>query len=234
MQRKAFGYIRVSGESQVDGDGPVRQRKAIQDYAKANGIRVVRWFVEEAVSGTVESQERPAFSEMLVALMSNGVHTVLIEKLDRIAREVYVQEGTIRLLKQKGFELISVTEPDLYSDDMYRVAMRQMMGVFAELDRKSIVYKLRAARQRKKSATGRCEGRKPFGEREGEREIISKILELHNGGLNYSQIAVQLNNDGIPTRKASEGKLSKGWFPANISEIISREEKASQNVSESE
>src|SRR5690349_11393636 len=107
--KPAFGYIRVSGESQVKEDGPVRQREAIKAYAAKNGFRIVKWFVEEAVSGTVESQERPAFSEMLAALMGNGTRTVLIEKLDRIARAVYVQEGTIRLLKERGFELISVT-----------------------------------------------------------------------------------------------------------------------------
>src|SRR6266446_290173 len=154
----AFGYLRVSGESQLSGDGFPRQRAAITKWAKERGVRIVRWFEEKAVSGTVESIDRPAFNEMLEALLSNGTKTVLIEKLDRIARDVFIQEGTIKLLKEKGFELVSVAEPDLCSDDMYRVAMRQMMGVFAELDRKSIVFKLRAARQRKKIATGRCEG----------------------------------------------------------------------------
>jgi DNA invertase Pin-like site-specific DNA recombinase len=214
LLKPAFGYIRVSGESQVKEDGPVRQRKAIQDFAKAHGFRIVKWFVEEAVSGTVESKDRPAFSEMLAALMGNGTRTVLIEKLDRIAREVYVQEGTIRLLKEKGFELISVSEPDLNSDDMYRVAMRQMMGVFAELDRKSIVYKLRAARQRKRVRDGWCEGRKPFGSRAGEDAVIARMKELRATGATWDSIAGTLNAEGLKPRKG------KAWYATSVRRIV--------------
>lgn len=212
--KRAFGYIRVSGESQVEGDGPVRQRKAIEAYAKANGVRVAKWFTEEAVSGTVESKDRPAFSEMLVALLSNGVRTVLIEKLDRIARDVFVQEGTIRLFKEKNLELVSVTEPDLYSDDPSRVAMRQMLGVFAQLDRANIVLKLRAARQRKKAATGRCEGRLPYGSHEGEQAILARMKALHASGSNWEKISATLNTKGVKTR--SGGK----WYPATVRRIV--------------
>ncbi len=209
----AFGYIRVSGESQVKGDGPVRQRAAITKWAKEQGFRIVRWFEENAVSGTTESMDRPAFNAMLEALLLNGTRTVLIERLDRLARDVYIQEGTIRLLKEKGFELISVSEPDLNSNDMYRVAMRQIMGVFAELDRKSIVFKLRAARQRKKAATGRCEGRMPYGFREGEQAIIDRIKAQRAQGHNYEQIARDLNTEGVKPRT---GK----WYPANVRKIV--------------
>lgn len=213
-QKAAFGYIRVSGESQVKEDGPIRQREAIKTYAAKNGFRIVKWFVEEAVSGTVESKDRPAFSEMLAALMGNGTRTVLIERLDRIAREVYVQEGTIRLLKQKGFELISVSEPDLCSEDMYRVAMRQMMGVFAELDRKSIVYKLRAARQRKRARDGWCEGRKSFGSRPGEDSIIARMKSLRVAGEPWANIAKILNAENLKPRKG------KAWYATSVRRIV--------------
>ena len=109
------------------------------------------------VSGSTEGVDRLAFQEMLTALLSNGTRMVLIERLDRIARDIVVQESILKELNRKGFELISVSEPDLCSADPYRSAMRQMLGVFAELDRKTIVIKLRAARQRKKQQTGRCQ-----------------------------------------------------------------------------
>jgi site-specific DNA recombinase len=211
----AFGYLRVSGEAQLSGDGFTRQRADISKWAKEHGYRIVKWFEEKAVSGAVESSDRPAFNEMLEALLSNGTKTILIEKLDRIARDVFIQEGTIRLLKEKGFELISVAEPTLCGDDMYRVAMRQMMGVFAELDRKSIVLKLRVARQRKKDKTGRCEGRMPYGFREGEQQIIDRIKREHAQGKDYEQIARDLNNEQIRPRTGQ-------WYPANVRKIVMR------------
>ena len=55
---KAFGYIRCSGLGQMDGDGPGRlERKAILDFANANGHEVVEWFVE---SGTGNGPQRTA------------------------------------------------------------------------------------------------------------------------------------------------------------------------------
>src|SRR5260370_292909 len=111
MEIKAFAYLRVSGKGQLDGDGFTRQRAAIESYAKAHGIKIVRFFEELGVSGTKDMDARPALQETLVALLSNGVKTVLIEKLDRLARDLMVQEAIIKDLKKQGFELISVAEP---------------------------------------------------------------------------------------------------------------------------
>jgi|SRR5215472_12259948 len=213
---KAFGYIRVSGESQVKKDGPVRQRNDINAWAKAHGYKIVKWFVEEAVCGAVESKDRPAFGEMLVALLSNGVRTVLVEHLDRLARDVFVQEGTIKLFKEKNLELISVKQPDLCSDDPNRVAMRQMMGVFAQLDRANIVLKLRAARQRAKAKNGRCEGRKPYGFREGEAKVLAHMKDLSETST-YADIAIVLNNAGIKTRTGGQ------WFPGTVYNILRKQ-----------
>jgi uncharacterized sporulation protein YeaH/YhbH (DUF444 family) len=47
------------------------------------------------------------------------------------------------------------------TDDPYRIAMRQMGGVFAELEKSRLVHKLRVARERASAAAGhRVDGRK--------------------------------------------------------------------------
>jgi DNA invertase Pin-like site-specific DNA recombinase len=50
---------------------------------------------------------------MMMALHGNGVKTIIIEKLDRLARDLMVQEATIADLGKHEFSLISVAEPDL-------------------------------------------------------------------------------------------------------------------------
>jgi DNA invertase Pin-like site-specific DNA recombinase len=197
---KAFGYIRVSGDSQIDGDGFPRQIAAIKAYAKQHGIRIVKVFREEGVTGTKESTERPAWAEMMLALLSNGVKTVIIERLDRLARTLMVQEKTIADLQKDGFTLVSVQEPDLMSSDPARIAFRQMMGVFAEYDKTQIVLKLKAARMRKKAKEGRCEGRKPFGYYEGEQAVIERMEGLRASKMGFDRIAAQLNAEGFQTR----------------------------------
>src|SRR5690349_23102280 len=108
----------------------------------------------------------------MTALHANGVRVVIIEKLDRLARDLMVQESIIADLRKHSFELVSVAEPDLMANDPTRILVRQMMGAVAEYEKSQIVLKLRGARMRKKAATGRCEGRKPFGFFEGEVEVL--------------------------------------------------------------
>ena len=211
---EAFGYIRVSGRGQLDGDGFPRQREAIQRYADANGLRIVNWFEERAVCGATEWENRPAWSEMIQQL--NGVRTIVIERLDRLARELFVQEYILRDLKQRGVTLVSVGEQDLDSDPA-RVLFRQIMGAIAQYDRTMVVLKLRAARRRMKATEGRCEGRKPYGGRPGEQATMERIRAQRAAGQAYDAIAAALNAEGVPTRTAG-----RRWFGSTVAKIMRR------------
>lgn len=215
---KAFAYLRVSGKGQVDGDGFTRQLGAIKAYAAANGIKIVRVFREEGVSGTVDNMNRPAWQELMATLHSNGVRFILIEKLDRLARDLMVQETAIADLRKNGFTLISVAEPDLMASDPTRVLMRQLMGAVAQYDKSQIVAKLRGARMRKKAVEGRCEGRKPYGFYEGEAEAITRMKALRADGLGYDRVAAQMNAEGIETR--TRGR----WHGIMVNRILKAQE----------
>ena len=151
---------------------------------------------------------------MLLALLSNGVRVVLIEKLDRLARDLMVQETIIGDLKKRGFDLISVSEPDLCSEDPSRKLVRQIFGAIAEYDRAMIVLKLRGARQRMKAKVGRCEGQKPYGHYEGEQEVLARMRSLHAKGYNYTEIGAALDREGLNTRSGGQ------WFPATVSRVL--------------
>jgi len=45
---------------------------------------------------------------------------------------------------------------------------------------------------------GRCEGRKPYGDREGELEVIRQMRRMRSEGAGYQTIAAKLNEQGIP------------------------------------
>jgi hypothetical protein len=51
-----------------------------------------------------------------------------------------------------------------------------------------------------KAGADRCEGRKPYGERDGETAVIERMRQLRLAGMSYRAIAGRLNSDGIPTR----------------------------------
>ncbi len=101
------------------------------------------------MSGAIETSNRLAFAETVATLHSNGVRTVIVEKLDRLARDLMVQESTLNYFAQHGFVIVSVAEPSLMASDPSRTAFRQMMGVFSQYDKSRIVFKLKGARRRK-------------------------------------------------------------------------------------
>ena len=220
---KAHAYVRVSGKGQIEGDGFLRQEEVIRAYADKVGIEIVDVYREEGVSGTTDEANRPAFQDMLQAILRNGVRTVIIEGLDRLAREYRIQETLIIYLASKNITLISarteenVTEA-VMSDPM-RKALVQIQGVFSELEKNLLVKKLRTARERKRGETGKCEGRKSIKEVDAEllREI--KRFRRQNPGqkrLSFTKIAEKLNARGY---KTVSGKAFTGQ---NVQKIVNR------------
>src|SRR5262252_2476686 len=59
-------------------DGFVRQREAIQRFAKASGLNLLEEFRDEGVSGAKELAVRPGLAALLDRLESNGVRTVIV------------------------------------------------------------------------------------------------------------------------------------------------------------
>ena len=153
---------------------------------------------------------------MMAAMLANGTRTVLVERLDRCARDLMVQESIIADFKRKGLSIISVNEPDLCSDDPSRVLMRQMLGAFFQYEKTLLVAKLKGARIRAKAANGVCEGRKPYGARPGESEVIERILSLRDAGTAMDAIAETLNTEGVAPRSGSR------WYGSSVRNVLMR------------
>jgi DNA invertase Pin-like site-specific DNA recombinase len=213
---KAFAYLRVSGRGQVDGDGFPRQLAAVHQYAASNEITIERVFREKGVTGAIDGMDRQAWVEMIACARTAGVKVVIIEKLDRLARGLMIQERIIADLRNRGVTLISVAEPDLCSDDPTRTLMRQIMGAIAEYDKGTIVAKLRAARQRMRARDGHCEGAKPYGVRDGESAVLERIQAMHAAGARFQAIAQALNAEGIGPRRGLR------WHPHAVARIARR------------
>ena len=56
------------------------------------------------------------------------------------------------------------------------VLVRQVLGAIAQFEKTSLVAKLKAARDRKKAATGKCGGRKSYVEARPETVALAKKL----------------------------------------------------------
>jgi DNA invertase Pin-like site-specific DNA recombinase len=224
---EAYGYLRVStkGQAKEDKHGYKRQKEAIESFAKRAGIKIIRYF-QEPVSGCKNGDERPAFMELVSTILrDNGVSCIVIEGMDRLARELMVQEQLISYLASKGIDLYSANTGEnvtqAIKDDPVKKAMVQMQGVFAELEKSRLVKKLRRAREAVREKEGRCEGRKPYGAMEGEEEVVELIQSLYRKPkgkkrMSYRKIAEALNARNVKPRNADK------WNAMTVYNVVHR------------
>lgn len=232
------GYLRVSSEAQLDGFGLNVQESAIRSWAKANGHRVVQLCSDEGLSGALDAAERPGLGCALDALAAGTADGVIVARLDRLARQLTVQEAVLaECWKLEGKVFTADTGEVLKDepDDPMRTAIRQMAGVFAQLDRAMVSKRLRDGR-RAKAATGRkAVGDYPYGyhgagkgrERdtapdESEQRAVRLIVAMRREKPEprpYREIAKALDAEGIKPRRATD----KPWTPTSVRKIALRE-----------
>jgi DNA invertase Pin-like site-specific DNA recombinase len=177
---KAVAYLRTSSATNVgaDKDSDKRQRAAIETYAEREGLIIVDEFYDADVSGADPIESRPGFSALLDRIEGNGIRTVLVEDASRFARQLIVQEAGIIALIERGVRVLTASGDDLtVTDDPFKVAMRQIAGVFAQLEKARLVGKLKAARDRKRVTGIKVEGRKSLAEID-RRDHGGRMVEL--------------------------------------------------------
>jgi DNA invertase Pin-like site-specific DNA recombinase len=203
----AIAYLRTSSPTNankglsVDKDSDQRQRAAITSFAKSNGYQIVDEFYDIA-SGADPINERPGFTAMLERIAGNGVRTILVESPDRFARNLMVQLVGHKYLRSLGVELIPVSAPDHFTQDSPTgILVQQMLGAISQFEKTNLVAKLKAARVRKKAATGKCEGCKTWTERDPE--LVATVKELHRQHLSLRGIAAELAKLGYVNRRGA-------------------------------
>lgn len=227
-------YIRVSTDRQAeDGWGLEVQRSCIQKWAAENGHSIIRWCSDEGVSGTVDALDREGLGCVLAAIEGGLADGLVVARLDRLARRLHVQEAALAHVWRSGGKVFSVDGGEVLCDDPedpMRTAMRQMIGVFGELERSMIAKRMREGRRAKAQAGGFAYGAPPFGFRaEGrelvpdpaEQRVLEEIQSLRAGGSSFQAIADQLNADGIPTKRGTSTAASR-WHRASVRRALER------------
>lgn len=222
-QLKYVGYCRVSTQNQKEEGTIEIQRIALNKYASAKGIKLVSLFEDNGVSGSLH--DRNGLNSMFDYLeYDKDVCGVIIYKLDRLARDLYLQEHLIRQLEQLNVKLLSTQEDNLDSDDPMRKAFRQFSGIVAELEKGFILMRLSGGRDKKASEGGWAGGRMPYGYKSIEKEIhldadpssvVRSIVSMRRGKhMSLREIAKELNDSNVPTASG------KRWHASTVQYIL--------------
>lgn len=154
--------------------------------------------------------EQPELSKLLANFKPAGIFVV--EKADRLARDLIEGELIIRHLSKAGCQVISAeTGEDLgNSESPTAILMRQLTGVIAEFDRRNIVARLGVSRERKLKESGKCEGRKAFSDQNALNQIKRLIRKKCGVKPPLQWVTNQLNAEGV---KSASGKIwILAWF----------------------
>ena len=97
---KLVGYCRVSTDNQREEGTIEIQHQALIEYSALNGHELIEIYSDNGISGAKDLDNRPGLVGMLDYLDAQADITgVLIFKLDRLARDLYIQEHLLKKLQ---------------------------------------------------------------------------------------------------------------------------------------
>jgi DNA invertase Pin-like site-specific DNA recombinase len=229
---RLIAYLRVSSESQLEGYGLDSQQSAVTAWAKRHEHHLVRVVSDVGISGATDALDRPGLAEALQAIVEGRVDGLVVARLDRLARALTVQEATLGIVWRAGGQVLTVDQGQVLRDDPddpMRTALRQVVGVFSELERRLVTKRLKDGRSAK-AATGRkAVGSYAFGYRgegqgrerdavqdEVEGATVHRIIGLRNSDMSYRAIAEALNQEGLRSKRGSI------WHPMTVRNVVLR------------
>lgn len=202
-------YLRVSNQ-QSDTQSIEIQKAQIDSFLSKNpNLKLFRYYVDDGISGAKLS--RPGLDELLNDGRQKKFSVVLVAKMDRLARDLYIQLFLEKELALQKVQLISISEA-VNGEGALVSAMRHVVAIFASLEREKIKERLLAGRQIKLKAGKYAGGRLALGYISENSElkvdmhdaqIVRAIRKLRMARLSYARIAQKLNAEGF---KSKNGK----------------------------
>lgn len=103
-------YARYSSDKQTE-DSIEAQVRACREYAMRNGFTVHEIYADEGISGKgSKTASRRQYQRLLRDCDKGTVHTILIHKYDRIARNLGEHVNLEARLKSNGVQLVAVAQ----------------------------------------------------------------------------------------------------------------------------
>lgn len=139
---ECVAYLRVSTEKQAEeGNGLGSQRRDIENYCRKNELIIKNWYEDDGFTGS--NMNRPGLQRLINDCTRKRIKCVVAFKLDRLSRSmvdgIYLIE---RIFIPNGVEFKCVHDSVSYDSPMEQ-AYTQMMAVFAQLDKNTMLLRMR-------------------------------------------------------------------------------------------
>jgi site-specific DNA recombinase len=184
--------------------------------------QIVTVYSDDASGATTD---RPKLQQALAAARAGRYDMLLVYRVDRFSRSLRDLTGLLDELAETGVVFRSATEPFDTSTPVGRMLV-QMLGVFAEFERETIIDRVIAGMERKAAKGLWTGGSRPFGYRvdrdadrlvidPGEAATVRLIFNLYTRDrFGTKSIATQLNDQGLRSR------AGRPWSPHTIQLLL--------------
>jgi site-specific DNA recombinase len=216
-------YTRISTDEAHQPYSLSAQSERLASYIKSQpGWVLTREFTDQ-MSGAL--LERPGLQRALAEARAHRYDLLLVYRVDRLARNIRALAQILEELDHAKVAFRSATEPFDTATPGGRMFV-QMLGVFAEFERATIVERVIAGMERKASTGAWVGGYRPFGyepdsesgilvPKEDEAPLVPVIFDLYaNKRLGARAIASWLNERGHRTRR------SKPWSHTAVITVL--------------
>ena len=244
-------YCRLSRDDELAGESNsiTNQKSIISRYAKEQGFRNCRYFLDDGYSGV--SFARPAFMELMELAEAGKVETIIVKDHSRLGRNRLI----VGQLLEEDFVRLNVRYIAIMDNIDTKEGLSDFLPVqdwFNEMHANNTSKKVRAVFQNKGMSGKPLTTIIPYGYRKNEADparwlvdeeaaqVVKRIFSLCVSGYGPTQIANILFSEGVPTptehwqsrgRKAGNlPSVPHRWSARTVADILERLEYCGHTV----
>lgn len=220
-------YVRLSHLTDAS-TSPERQRAEGKAWIERHGAELVRVVEELDVSAFSTGIDRPGLVEALDLIETGAADTLVIYRIDRLARSIITFHQVLERVEAAGGRLVSVSEALDFGTPAGRL-VASVLASFAQFESETISSRVKAS-QAHLEANGKWRGgRRPYGwepveagdgkgfilvEKDDEAAHIRTAVDLIIHGTSVSQAVKRIHEAGSRTT------TNKVWTRTNFRKVL--------------
>ena len=236
-------YVRLSKEDEQEGPSQsiINQKSLLVEFTAKHGLMVHDTYVDDGWSGT--SFDRPNFQRMIRDIEDGKVNMVITKDLSRLGRD-YILTGHYmeRYFPENQVRYISLLDGIDTGVESSANDITPFRAIMNDMYAKDISKKIKSVKHDKQCKGQFIGGKAVYGYKlhpmeknkiivdEGAAPVVRRIFSMALEGASCRQIAVWLNDYGVPSPAAYAGlAMSKTgpytgkWSGERISEMLQNE-----------